>query len=167
MARYNFSKTIVHSGLNKTKTIYGNSRYEIAYKEQIQIKQWEEQWQRKLQIERNRKIAEEKRLERENRAKDDDRAILNAQILTKQAEEQRADIGNILIDSLECEMYEVKSKFVCKFIFQLYCPSMMPLSSGDLIDWSLVCHSTLSYQKFCDRHSNHYDHPEELHQSVE
>ena len=23
MARYNFSKTIVHSGLNKTKTIYG------------------------------------------------------------------------------------------------------------------------------------------------
>ena len=89
MARYNFSKTIVHSGLNKTKTIYGNSRYEIAYKEQIQIKQWEEQWQRKLQIERNRKIAEEKRLERENRAKDDQRAILNAQILTKQAEEQR------------------------------------------------------------------------------
>lgn len=106
MARYNFSKTIVHSGLNKTKTIYGNSRYEIAYKEQIQIKQWEEQWQRKLQIERNRKIAEEKRLERENRAKDDQRAILNAQILTKQAEEQRADIGNILINSLECELYD-------------------------------------------------------------
>ena len=46
-------------------------------------------------------------------------------------------------------------------------PSMLPLSSGDLIEWSLVCHSTLSYQKFCDRHSNHYDHPEELHQSVE
>ena len=36
MARYYFSKTIVHSGLNKTKTIYGNSRYEIAYKEQWQ-----------------------------------------------------------------------------------------------------------------------------------
>ena len=46
-------------------------------------------------------------------------------------------------------------------------PSMLPLSSGDLIEWSLVCHNTLSYQKFCDRHSNHYDHPEELHQSVE
>ena len=46
-------------------------------------------------------------------------------------------------------------------------PSMLPLSSGDLIEWSLVCHSTLSYQKFCNRHSNHYDHPEELHQSVE
>ena len=29
-------------------------------------------------------------------------------------------------------------------------PSMLPLSSGDLIEWSLVCHSTLSYQKFCD-----------------
>ena len=46
-------------------------------------------------------------------------------------------------------------------------PSMLPLSSGDLIEWSLVCHSSLSYQKFCNRHSNHYDHPEELHQSVE
>lgn len=59
-----------------------------------------------MQIERNRKIAEEKRLERENRAKDDERAILNAQILTKQAEEQHADISNILINSLECEMYD-------------------------------------------------------------
>ena len=29
-------------------------------------------------------------------------------------------------------------------------PSMLPLSSGDLIEWSLVCHSILSYQKFCD-----------------
>ena len=29
-------------------------------------------------------------------------------------------------------------------------PSMLPLSSGDLIEWCLVCHSTLSYQKFCD-----------------
>ena len=29
-------------------------------------------------------------------------------------------------------------------------PSMLPLSSGDLIVWNLVCHSTLSYQKFCD-----------------
>ena len=29
-------------------------------------------------------------------------------------------------------------------------PSMLPLSSGDLIEWSLVCHSTLSYQRFCD-----------------
>lgn len=28
--------------------------------------------------------------------------------------------------------------------------SILPLSSGDLIEWSLVCHSTLSYQKFCD-----------------
>ena len=29
-------------------------------------------------------------------------------------------------------------------------PYMLPLSSGDLIEWSLVCHSILSYQKFCD-----------------
>lgn len=28
--------------------------------------------------------------------------------------------------------------------------STLLLSSGDLIEWSLVCHSILSYQKFCD-----------------
>ena len=28
--------------------------------------------------------------------------------------------------------------------------SMLLLSSEDLIEWSLVSHSTLSYQKFCD-----------------
>ena len=34
--------------------------------------------------------------------------------------------------------------------FSYISPSMLPLSSGDLIEWSLVCHSILSYQKFCD-----------------
>lgn len=29
MARYNFSKTIVHGGLNKTKTIYGTRCYYV------------------------------------------------------------------------------------------------------------------------------------------
>lgn len=45
-------------------------------------------------------------------------------------------------------------------------PSMLPLSSGDLIEWSLVCHSILSYQKFYDLHSIHYDHLEGLHQLI-
>ena len=34
--------------------------------------------------------------------------------------------------------------------FSYISPSMLPLSSGDLTEWSLVCHSILSYQKFCD-----------------
>ena len=29
MARYNFSKTIVHNGFNKTKTIYGNDENKL------------------------------------------------------------------------------------------------------------------------------------------
>ena len=45
-------------------------------------------------------------------------------------------------------------------------PSMLPLSSGDLIEWSLVCHSILSYQRFYDLHSIHYDHLEGLHQLI-
>ena len=66
------------------------------------------------------------------------------------------------------EYYGESSPNLCVHSSSSYVsPSMLPLSLGDLIEWSLVCHSTLSYQKFCDRHSNHYDHPEELHQSVE
>lgn len=44
--------------------------------------------------------------------------------------------------------------------------STLLLSSRDLTEWSLVYHNTLSYQRFYDLHSIHYDHPEELHQSV-
>ena len=77
----------------------------------------------------------------------------------------------ITAEKVESEVYRVineSSPNLCVHSSSSYVsPSMLPLSSGDLIEWSLVCHSTLSYQKFCDRHSNHYDHPEELHQSVE
>ena len=40
------------------------------------------------------------------------------------------------------------------------------LSSRDLTEWSLVYHSTLSYQRFYDLHSIHYDHLEGLHQLI-
>lgn len=44
--------------------------------------------------------------------------------------------------------------------------STLLLSSRDLTEWSLVYHNTLSYQRFYDLHSIHYDHLEGLHQSV-
>ena len=44
--------------------------------------------------------------------------------------------------------------------------STLLLSSRDLTEWSLVYHNTLSYQRFYDIHSIHYDHLEGLHQSV-
>ena len=62
---------------------------------------------------------------------------------------------------------ESSPKLCVNSSFSYVSSSMLPLSSGDWIEWNLVCRSTLSYQKFCDRHSNHYDHPEELHQLVE
>ena len=40
------------------------------------------------------------------------------------------------------------------------------LSSRDLTEWSLVYHNTLSYQRFYDLHSIHYDHLEGLHQLI-
>ena len=44
--------------------------------------------------------------------------------------------------------------------------STLLLSSRDLTEWSLVYHNTLSYQRFYDLHSIHYDHLEGLHQSI-
>ena len=44
--------------------------------------------------------------------------------------------------------------------------STLLLSSKDLTEWSLVYHSTLSYQRFYDLHSIHYDHLEGLHQLI-
>ena len=44
--------------------------------------------------------------------------------------------------------------------------STLLLSSRDLTEWSLVYHNTLSYQRFYDLHSIHYDHLEGLHQLI-
>lgn len=44
--------------------------------------------------------------------------------------------------------------------------STLLLYSRDLTEWSLVYHSTLSYQRFYDLHSIHYDHLEGLHQLI-
>ena len=44
--------------------------------------------------------------------------------------------------------------------------STLLLFSRDLTEWSLVYHSTLSYQRFYDLHSIHYDHLEGLHQLI-
>ena len=44
--------------------------------------------------------------------------------------------------------------------------STLLLSSRDLTEWSLVYHSTLSYQRFYNLHSIHYDHLEGLHQLI-
>lgn len=80
----------------------------------------------------------------------------------------QAELADLNITLIQNYLKEKSSPNLCVHSSSSYVsPSMQPLSSGDLIEWSLVCHSTLSYQKFCDRHSNHYDHPEELHQSVE
>ena len=44
--------------------------------------------------------------------------------------------------------------------------STLLLSSRDLTEWSLVYHNTLSYQRFYDLHSIHYDRLEGLHQLI-
>ena len=79
-------------------------------------------------------------------------------------EEKAAHIEeNILmnVDSLE------SSPNLCvNSSFSYVVLSTLLLSSRDLTEWSLVYHNTLSYQRFYDLHSIHYDHLEGLHQLI-
>lgn len=98
MATYNLHRTISHEGLHKTKTIAANSRREMEYKCQLQYAQWNEQWEKRLISERNKKIAEEKRAEKARIAANNEKAIGYAQKQTVDAEEAQKQIENMLIE---------------------------------------------------------------------
>lgn len=120
MARsYMWHQTIAHTGLNKSRTIKADSRGELNYKCELQYAQWNEQWQRKLEIENRRKIVEQKRQEKAKIARNNEIAIEYAKNQTIEAEENQRDIENILIDSIEVKIIDFedlkdKSKFNVK-----------------------------------------------------
>ena len=64
------------------------------------------------------------------------------------------------------DMIESSPNLCVNSSFSYVVLSTLLLSSKDLTEWSLVYHNTLSYQRFYDLHSIHYDHLEGLHQSV-
>lgn len=68
---------------------------------------------------------------------------------------------------LASSIYKESSPNLCvNSSFSYVVLSTLLLSSRDLTEWSLVYHSTLSYQRFYDLHSIHYDHLEGLHQLI-
>ena len=69
------------------------------------------------------------------------------------------------VDTL-CRFSESSPNLCVNSSFSYVVLSTLLLSSRDLTEWSLVYHSTLSYQRFYDLHSIHYDHLEGLHQLI-
>ena len=71
------------------------------------------------------------------------------------------------VGKVNAEIFEESSPNLCvNSSFSYVVLSTLLLSSKDLTEWSLVYHSTLSYQRFYDLHSIHYDHLEGLHQLI-
>lgn len=66
----------------------------------------------------------------------------------------------------KCHQNESSPNLCVNSSFSYVVLSTLLLSSKDLTEWSLVYHSTLSYQRFYDLHSIHYDHLEGLHQLI-
>lgn len=104
---YRHHKTIYHQGLNRQKTIGANTLAELYYKIQIQNNQWDEQWKRKIEIQNNRMIAEQKRAEKAEIAKNNERAIQYAEQLTKEAEDIQNRLDAFLVNSINTHIEKI------------------------------------------------------------
>ena len=104
MARgYRYHQTIYHEGLNLQKTIGANSRSELKYKIEIQRTQWEERWKKKLESENKKMIAEQKRAEKAEIARNNEKAILYAEELTRDASNIQDKLDSLLVNDLTFE----------------------------------------------------------------
>lgn len=106
--QYIFEKNIFHNGLNKTKTIKANSKWELNNKVQLQMAQWEEQYQRKLAADARREEAERKRQQRLQKAKTVEEAMNWAKIQTEEAEQLQEDLDQLLLNSLNFKIYDLE-----------------------------------------------------------
>ena len=100
---YKYHETIYHEGLNLQKTIGANSRSELRYKIEIQQTQWDERWRKKIESENKRMIAEKKRAEKAEIAKNNERAMMYAEQQTNEAIAIQNKLDSLLIDDLSFE----------------------------------------------------------------
>lgn len=91
--RYYYQKEIFHNGLNKYKIIKASSPYELNQKIAAQSAQWDEQWERKCEI-------EERRKEKELIIQTNEELQEQANDLTEEAETMQTALDQILLDTL-------------------------------------------------------------------
>lgn len=102
-SKYRYHRTISHEGLGKQKTIGADSKYELNYKVDLQMSQWNEQWKRKVEIQNRKELAEKKRAEKAEIAKNNEKAALYAEQLTKEANEQQDNLDHLLLNDINFE----------------------------------------------------------------
>ncbi len=100
---YRYHETIYHKGLNLQKTIGANSRSELRYKIEIQRAQWDERLNKKLESENKKMIAEQKRAEKAEIARNNEKAILYAEELTRDASNIQDKLDSLLVNDLTFE----------------------------------------------------------------
>lgn len=100
---YRYHETIYHKGLNLQKTIGANSRSELRYKIEIQRAQWDERLNKKLESENKKMIAEQKRAEKAEIARNNEKAILYAEELTREASNIQDKLDSLLVNDLTFE----------------------------------------------------------------
>lgn len=106
---YRYHETIYHEGLNLQKTVGANSRSELKYKVELQRKQWNERWNRKLESEKKKRIAEQKRAEKAEIARNNEKAVSYAEQLTNDAVTLQNQLDNLLINDLDFEFINFDS----------------------------------------------------------
>lgn len=106
---YRYRQVIVHQGLKKQKEIVAQSKYELNYKIDLQMSQWNEQWARKLESEKKKLIAEQKRAEKAEIARNNEKAILYAEQLTNEANGLQNQLDSILVNDINFEKIDFDS----------------------------------------------------------
>lgn len=89
MAKYYYQRELNHTGLNKYKVVKAETQYELAQKVAAIQAQWDEQWKRKCELERDRE-------EKERIKNNVEKAVLYAEKKTKQVEEDLKNIDSLL-----------------------------------------------------------------------
>ncbi|MCM3439361.1 restriction endonuclease [Metabacillus halosaccharovorans] len=91
-----YSVEIKHEGLHKFRVIKGNDRFVVEQKAYLQLKQWDEMWDKKQEAER-------KKRERENAAKEKAQKKAVAEQLSHDALAEHNRIDNTLLHTLDVD----------------------------------------------------------------
>lgn len=62
-----YSVEIEHKGLHKYRVIKGNDRYVVEQKAYVQLKEWDEMWEKKQEVERKKRERENVEMEKVKR----------------------------------------------------------------------------------------------------
>ena len=125
---YRYHQTIYHEGLNLQKTIGANSKNELRYKVEIQMNQWNERWNRKIEADNKKMLAEQKRAEKAEIARNNEKAIMYAEQMTNDAISVQNQLDSLLIndlnfDKIDFEMLKDHNEYPVPYPNK---PSMIP-----------------------------------------